>query len=60
MDLMMPVSIERYTVRFELIDRLGCNTNRPQNAPGGGAANFLTGAALGALGGYVFGNRNQR
>ena len=38
---------------------LGCNTNRQQNA-GGGAGNFFTGAALGALGGYVFGNRNRR
>ncbi|CAF1019005.1 unnamed protein product [Adineta steineri] len=34
-----------------------CHTNQRQNAAGGGATNFLTGAALGALGGYVFGNR---
>jgi hypothetical protein len=41
------------------LNYLGCNTNRQQNAAGGGATNFLTGAALGALGGYVFGNRNR-
>ncbi|CAF3557711.1 unnamed protein product [Rotaria socialis] len=34
-----------------------CNANRQQNTGGTG---FLTGAALGALGGYVFGARNRR
>nr|ACD37556.1 7TM protein 66 [Adineta vaga] len=39
-------------------DGADCHANRQQNAAGGGGtANFLTGAALGALGGYVFGNR---
>ncbi|CAF1435819.1 unnamed protein product [Adineta ricciae] len=38
-----------------------CHANQQQNAAaGGGAGNFLTGAALGALGGYVFGARNRR
>ncbi|CAF1203150.1 unnamed protein product [Rotaria sp. Silwood1] len=37
-----------------------CTANRQQNTGTGGGTNFLTGAALGALGGYVFGARNRQ
>ncbi|CAF1209062.1 unnamed protein product [Rotaria sordida] len=41
-------------------DGADCTANRQANTGGGGATNFLSGAALGALGGYVFGTRNRR
>jgi len=50
-------------IKLQIIDQFNysdCHANRQQNAAGGGTGNFLTGAALGALGGYLFGNRNQR
>ena len=38
-----------------------CHANqRNTNQAGTGAGNFFTGAALGALGGYLFGARNRR
>nr|ACF75517.1 7 transmembrane protein 66 [Philodina roseola] len=40
-------------------DNADCHTAR-QNAQQGGTGNFFTGAALGALGGYLFGARNRR
>lgn len=43
------------------MNHLDCHTNQQRQGAGtGGAGNFLTGAALGALGGYVFGARNRR
>ena len=48
------------SLSLSYIFNLGCNTNRQQTAAPGGAGNFLTGAALGALGGYLFGNRGRR
>ncbi|CAF2512138.1 unnamed protein product [Rotaria sp. Silwood2] len=41
-------------------DGSDCTANQQQNTGTGGGANFLTGAALGALGGYVFGARNRQ
>lgn len=41
-------------------DGADCNTARPNAGQQGGTGNFFTGAALGALGGYLFGARNRR